>query len=205
MTSEEDAATPNRGKAPTAGYNNRADPLWAWQRMVRPPKKRIHPMERPDLIIQMKKEKEGDGMVLTLKRADGSQTWAHFKAAFPSHDLSHYAVETSLEAGHGFYGLVAQGWDFPDFGDPARRHAMPPDTLYLERITGLFWTEFHNNDVFPPETFEVEEAPEVPHLHGKLTEEMATSIRRLIRELVGQWKALPEREVLELPFSLPPS
>ena len=45
---------------------------------------------------------------------------------FARHDLTHYAVETVLGYGLGFYGLLAAGWEFTDFGAPGRAGRFPP-------------------------------------------------------------------------------
>ena len=36
----------------------------------------------------------------------------------PFASLTHFAVETTLGYAHGFYGLVADGWDIADFAAP---------------------------------------------------------------------------------------
>ena len=70
---------------------------------------------QPDaLVIRLTRRPDG-AVVFTLRRPDGSSTWqkrtgptAEF---FAVHDLTHYAVETTLRYAKGFYGLVAEGWD----------------------------------------------------------------------------------------------
>ena len=67
--------------------------------------------------VQFTKRKDG-GAVVRCVRADGSATWQRQDdqraAFFPLHDLTHYAVETELGYGRGFYGLIASGWDIAD-------------------------------------------------------------------------------------------
>jgi hypothetical protein len=55
---------------------------------------------------------------------------AHF---FPLHDLTHYAVETVLGFRRGFYGLVANGWDFAD----SARRELPDDAGSAELVASL--------------------------------------------------------------------
>ena len=52
--------------------------------------------------------------VLCCTRQDGSVTWqrqTRHAAHFVPHDLTHYAVETSLGYTNGFFGLITEGWD----------------------------------------------------------------------------------------------
>src|SRR5262245_55810834 len=70
----------------------------------------------PELRIRFTKRPDG-AVVLQCVRRDGSATWErHDKQAvfFSFHDLSHFAVETVLGFGRGFYGLIADGWDIAD-------------------------------------------------------------------------------------------
>lgn len=91
------------------------------------------------LTLQFKKRGDG-GAALTLVRRDGSRTWQRqdrHAAFFAFHDLTHYAVESVLGVTRGFYGLVAEGWDFDDFGSDARRGELPPEALWVEELVGL--------------------------------------------------------------------
>ena len=93
-----------------------------------------------ELVIRIKKKTDGDA-VLSCVRADGSVTWQRQEGPharfFPLHDLTHYAVETVLRHRRGFYGLVADGWDFTDFGAPWPKGPIPPDMDPSESIVGL--------------------------------------------------------------------
>lgn len=46
---------------------------------------------------------------------------------FPPHDLTHYTVETTFGYRHGFFGLIAGGWDISDFGAPWPRGPLPAE------------------------------------------------------------------------------
>ena len=68
------------------------------------------------LRIQITKRPDGNG-VLRCVRADGSVTWQkqeRHAAFFALHDLTHFAVESTLGFRRGFYGLLAEGWDVED-------------------------------------------------------------------------------------------
>ena len=68
------------------------------------------------LKIEIVKQPDGAG-VLRCTRKDGSVTWqkqTKHAAHFALHDLTHYAVESTLGCRQGFFGLVAEGWDIED-------------------------------------------------------------------------------------------
>src|SRR4029078_8546796 len=93
------------------------------------------------IVIRIKKGKDGrtslsrarpDGTV-TVQRQEGKQA-----AFFPKHDLTHCAVESVLGQRQGFYGLVAAGWDFSDFGHPLPRGKLPAEANVSDMIVGFF-------------------------------------------------------------------
>ena len=92
------------------------------------------------LAIRLKRHSDGSAS-LTLTRTDGTVTWQRQKGSlalvFPSHDLTHYAVEQTLGYGHGFFGLVADGWEISDFATPWRRGPIPVEAREVEMIVGL--------------------------------------------------------------------
>src|SRR5262245_5618971 len=105
-----------------------------------------------NLIIRLKKNRDGTA-VLSCTRPDGSVTWQKQEGRqasfFPRHDLTHYAVETVLGHRRGFYGLLAEGWDFSDFGTPWPRGPLPVDADPSELITGLLDAERANGIEWP--------------------------------------------------------
>jgi hypothetical protein len=149
-----------------------------------------------DLVIQIKKKADGSA-ALTCRRADGSVTWQRQEGKqarfFPLHDLTHYAVETVLGQPHGFYGLVASGWDLTDFGSPWPRGPLPIEALAIEQIVGLFDQERAAGVEWSAAEFN-------GHLRGSsvVTDDDLRRIRERRRELFAQWAALPAGETLEL-------
>jgi hypothetical protein len=158
----------------------------------------------PELLIRIKKKKDGDA-ALSCVRADGSVTWQRQEGDlgrfFPLHDLTHYAVETELGHRRGFYGLVADGWDFGDFGAPWPKGRLPADMDPSEAIVGLLDAERYQGL-----RMSVAELRDVNHGHVMgsaikgLTDEDMERIRARRAELFAQWEALPPGETLELPF-----
>src|SRR3954454_18258245 len=93
------------------------------------------------IVIRIKKARDGR-TALSCTRADGTTTWQRQQggqaAFFPRHDLTHYAVETTLGLREAFFGLVASGWDMSDFGSPWPRGALPPQANVAELIVSFF-------------------------------------------------------------------
>jgi hypothetical protein len=161
-----------------------------------------------DLTIELKKTKDGS-TALSCRRADGSVTWQHHRGAqgrfFPLHDLTHYAVETVLGRRHGFYGLVADGWDVTDFGKPWPRGPLPSEALTSELIVGFLDSERASMVRWPASDFNEQAATfyaqhEIDGMF-ELTDDELNRIRAARSELFARWGALAPGETLRLEFS----
>jgi hypothetical protein len=163
-----------------------------------------------ELLIRIKKKRDGSA-VLSCVRADGSVTWQRQEGQqgrfFPLHDLTHHAVETVLRHARGFYGLVALGWDFTDFGKPWPRGPLPPEALASELIVGFLdgeraagveWSVSDLNGAAATYYAQHE-------LDGActVTDDDLRNVRDKRRELFAQWAALPTGQTLELRFGSP--
>ncbi|MGH7491922.1 MAG: hypothetical protein ACREOO_05960 [bacterium] len=162
------------------------------------------------LIIRIKKNRDGTA-VLSCTRADGSVTWQKQEGGqarfFPRHDLTHYAVETVLRYRRGFFGLVAEGWSFSDFGTPWPRGPLPADADPAELIAGLLDAERANATEWPAAEMNAQAAQFYARLglpgRLELTDPQLARIRETMRELFVRWEALPPGETLELTFEVP--
>src|SRR5437762_1814105 len=162
----------------------------------------------PALTIRIKKNRDGSA-ALSCTRADGSVTWQRQQggqaAFFPRHDLSHYAVETVLGHRRGFYGLIAEGWDFTDFGAPWPRGPIPADADPSELIVGLMDAQRSYGAEWTAAEM-TEQAAQFCTGFGAagfslaLTNEQLARIRARMRELFAQWDAVAPGETLELLF-----
>ena len=165
----------------------------------------------PDLLIHLTKRSPLD-YVLSCERANGSVTVqrTHGDSAkfFPFHDLAHLAVETVLGHRLGFYGLVCDGWQLVDFTQPGTSQRLPPESVAVEALVGLFdgergsgkrWTapEFNDSlssylknsgrDFVPP----------------ALTETDLDRVRAEQARLAALWRELPIGETLVLSYDRP--
>ena len=108
------------------------------------------------LRIEFSKKADGSGL-LRCVRADGSITWnkqpARHAGHFVLHDLTHFAVETSLRYRCGFFGLIASGWEIDDTTGKGKRGSLPAEAIEVERIVGLFDTERGSGAIWTVEEF----------------------------------------------------
>jgi hypothetical protein len=115
-------------------------------------------------------------------------------AHFALHDLTHFAVETTLGYRRGFYGLLAEGWDFDDVTGKGMRGPLPKEALEVERIVGVFDSERACGAMFTVEEFN-EYAPR------ELTEAEVLAVRKLRGELFERWFAVEPGRDLDLEFA----
>jgi len=166
----------------------------------------------PRLRIEIGKRRDG-ATTFRLVRADGSATWQRHEgntaAFFPLHDLEHFAVETVLGHGRGFYGLVAEGWELGDFGTPWPRGPMPADMdpsesivgfLDLERATGVELTADEVNEQLRAKLGERNASAGSGRVH--ITDEDLAHVRAVVRELHAKWWELPPGETMSLEFDV---
>ena len=149
------------------------------------------------LSIQITKRSDGGG-VLRCVRADGSVTWqkqtARQAAHFALHDLTHFAVETTLGYRQGFYGLIAAGWDVEDTTGKGARGPLPPEAGEVEQIVGLFDTERAGGQIWTAEEFN-------GFSPRAMTLEEIQRVRARRSELFKQWFAIDPGAALELQYS----
>jgi hypothetical protein len=161
------------------------------------------------IVIRIKKGRDGRTS-LSCTRADGTVTWQRQEgkqaAFFPKHDLTHCAVESVLAERQGFYGLVAAGWDFSDFGTPWPRGKLPADANVSEMIVGFFDVERQSGETDSASEINRKIA-EYCAQHGLpsrrvLTEQELTRIRERRAELFAKWESVQPGDALEIPFEI---
>jgi hypothetical protein len=168
-----------------------------------------------DLTIRLKRHPDGSAS-LSCVRSDGSTTWQRQRgshgAVFPPHDLTHYAVETTLGYRHGFYGLIADGWNIEDFAKPWARGPLPDEALEVELIVGFFDTERRSATQMTEAEFNdhadrfvaahqsrkgsASSGSAAPHL----THAQIEAVRQCRADVLARWAKLGPGETLELPF-----
>lgn len=156
------------------------------------------------LKITLTKKSSGES-ALACTRPDGSVTWQrHSHAFFPLHDLTHYAVETTLGLRHGFFGLLAAGWEIGDFGHRRIPAHAQHDAMLAETIVGLLDQERGTGVI--PDANGFNEALRLA-LDGlgvksdvRLTDQELSAVRIRFLELAGLWSRTPPGGRVELEF-----
>ena len=162
----------------------------------------------PDLLIRIKKKTDG-AAALSCIRADSSATWqrqdGRLGAFFPLHDLTHYAVETTIGFRRAFYGLVADGWDLTSFEAPGMKDRLPEEAGLAELIVGFFDLERATGVVATADEFNwkiqsyfADHALPAPAF--RISDDQLGRIRQSRDDLFRRWRELPPGETLELGF-----
>lgn len=159
------------------------------------------------IVIRIKKGKDGRTS-LSCTRADGTVTWQKQEglqaAFFPRHDLTHAAVESVLGLTQGFYGLVAAGWDFSDFGAPWPRGRLPLEATLSEIVVGFFDLERRTGELASADELNRKIAEHCADHNfpapRQLTEDDLARILARREELFVKWDAVEPGDALETLF-----
>jgi len=146
------------------------------------------------LSIQMAKRADGAG-VLSCVRGDGSRTWqkqnSKTAAHFAFHDLTHYAVETTLGYRRGFFGLISEGWEIEDTTGKGARGALPAEVLEVEGIVGMFDRERGSGVMWTADEFN-------QYSPRPLSQEELIAVRACRADLFRRWSEVAVGAKLEL-------
>jgi hypothetical protein len=154
--------------------------------------------------IRLKKGRDGPDS-LACVREDGTSTWRRIQRGLAFHDLAHFAVETELAIGDGFYGLVASGWSFEDLMSAEERANIPSGAMWVELLVNAFLTEAMSGAMQEAGVFHdgvAQGAAKLGHpVPRRLSDEEIARIRGTIARLAGKWRALALGDTLELEFA----
>lgn len=167
----------------------------------------------PELLIRIKKKSDGSA-ALSCQRADGTTTWqrqdGQLGRFFPLHDLTHYAVETTLGLGRAFYGLLVEGWDITTFAEPGISKRLPAEAGLAELIVGFLDTERATGTRSRADDFNWkvrayydEHATPMPTF--RMTDEQLDRIRALRADLFSRWQAVQPGDAVVLSFDRAPA
>ena len=152
------------------------------------------------LKIEIVKRADGAGL-LRCTRADGSVTWQRqserHAVHFTHHDLTHFAVETTLGYEQGFFGLIASGWDIEDTTGKGARGPLPNEAGEVESVVGLFDSERGSGTLWTADEF-AQFAPR--RLTRKLDEAAIRGIRSSRGDLFRRWAGVEISGKLELEY-----
>jgi hypothetical protein len=162
----------------------------------------------PTLSFRLKKRADSTAQ-LVLVREDRSFTIGDVGPPGgygPAHDLAHYVVESTLELSEGFLGLVASGWEIPDFEIRGATALLPGEALLAECAAGQLSSEHVLGQPSTAEEFNWSMAATLGRMKRadfappSISEEQLAGMRALLLELHLAWCALGDGETLELTF-----
>jgi hypothetical protein len=161
------------------------------------------------LTIELSKSADG-AVVLRCVRGDGSVTWQKQggkpASFFPLHDLTHFSVETVLEAQQGFYGLIAGGWDIGGTTGKGAKGPLPDEALAVEHLVGMLDAERASGTIMSAAELNEHAAAYAKENHFSpkfaLTDKILERIRSQTADLHSRWIALPVGETMALEFAI---
>jgi hypothetical protein len=155
------------------------------------------------LSIKITKGRDGPA-VLTCTRPDGTSTWARVSEYFPTHDLTHFVVESTLRVPNAFYSLILDGWDLGDFTTKGASKTVPPQANLVEALVGRLQRDLMADSDFTAATYNEEVAAVLDGIGNPerrpVTEDELEIMRARLRELLDQWVELSPGESLRLIF-----
>lgn len=147
--------------------------------------------------------------ILTIVRNDHTSTWSKLHKGLETHDLAHYAVESTLKFTKAFYGLINEGYTVADFELPKsqRPHGVRPENLHpealiTEHIVNMLETELLNsgyNNKFIEELEVILKKNDLS-LPKNLNEKTLNDIRKIYHDLYNRWLILSDGQELHLEF-----
>jgi hypothetical protein len=156
------------------------------------------------LNIRLTKGRDGPSTI-ACTRPDGTSTWMRVQDFFPLHDLTHYAVESTLGLENAFYGLILSGWNITDFAAPGSASRTPPEAVHAEHYVAILQREFFSRDLKTLDEFNDEMSAFSNGMGSdparSVTEEELTEMRAKVHELSNRWRSLAPGESMEVEFS----
>ena len=158
------------------------------------------------MVIRFKKGKNRSKHkpdTLTCIRDDGSVTWTYLHREFALQDLAHYVVETTLGFENAFLGLVAKGYDIPDFNQPKaeRPFEIPEEAINTEVIVGLLQTDLLESLRGNADRCELLRDYEAL-LPVKITDAQLETMQQKLQALLQKWQDLQPGESMTLLFNI---
>lgn len=138
---------------------------------------------------------------LTCIRDDESVTWTHLHRGFVQHDFAHYVVETTLGFENAFFGLVAKGYDIPDFSEPKanRRFEIPEEAMDTEPIVALLQVDLLEGLGYSGDSDGIFRDHRAALPIG-ITDAQLEIMRQKLRALLERWRELRPGESMALQF-----
>ena len=164
----------------------------------------------PSLTFRLRKSADAAAQLI-LVRDDGTHSLGAVGAADgygPVHDLTHYAIEQTLELSEGFLGLIASGWEISDFEVKGTAKRLPAEALFAEVAAGELSRQLLTRQVSSREDFlwavdltMEQQRPEFTR--PEITPAQFDAIHERIASEWRRWRELPHNDAMELTFTCP--
>lgn len=158
------------------------------------------------MVIRFKKGKNQSKHkpdTLTCIRDDGSATWTHLHRGFVQHDFAHYVVETTLGSENAFFGLVAKGYDIPDFSEPKaeRPFEIPEEAIDTEPVVALLQADLLEGLGYSSDSDGIfrDHSASLP---VGITDKQLEIMRQKLRALLERWNEMQPGESMALQFKI---
>jgi len=137
-------------------------------------------------------------------RADGTQTDTELSSNCVYHDLAHFAVESQMGFRDGYWGKIAEGFDFSTYNlpDETRPFSISEEGYHAEYLATLVQTAASSggwNDAYETMLRTASNTAGLP-FPDSLPTEKRDSLVNYTKMLYQQWDWLPVSAALELYF-----
>jgi hypothetical protein len=123
---------------------------------------------------------------------------------FPTHDMTHFVVETTLRIPNAFYSLIFDGWDISDFAVKGASKRFPHEANLVEALVGRLQRDLMPGSDFTAGSFNAEVEAVLEGIGNParrpIDEHELATMRARLRDLLGRWSALAPGESLDLDF-----
>ncbi len=129
-----------------------------------------------------------------ITRDDQSVEWINLDAkTFLLHDIVHFVVEKELGYANGFWGMLAQGYSFPElFG---KENSLTAELRFMEKIVGPVQSVFLGH--IPPADFPIY----IEHLNFDLEDHFLEDCLAELKQLTARWEQLATGQSLSLEWN----
>ena len=155
------------------------------------------------MIISIKK-REGKKHIISYKRNLGDECWIEADDFLVMHDLSHYAIEKTLNFNSAFLGMVKSGVNPSEFENKENRNKLfiSDEAWYGEYLANLFLIEltqgvFENFNQVLKESI-IQNNSRVPLID--LSKDEINAIRSKYKNITEAFKKLQINEVMQIEF-----
>lgn len=158
-------------------------------------------------VLTVEFTKGDDRDTIACVRPDGSRTWSRVVPSMVLHDLTHYAVESTLRLSEGFYGMLLAGWDITAFNEPGSTARLPDEAIWTEHVVNLVLVDSVNDRFASIDLFNIALVEGLTNASSEylrpLTGPELDAIRAKLADLRARWAKVEKGGRLELSFKPP--